>query len=140
MLKYFCHVITLGSLLVSCSPKDTAPAAHVLVGAWQAEDQTVFIFRDDHTFHGIDFRQIEIWGTWVKLSETRIGFQSLRYDGYYNPQYAIIHTNNFEQMDYINTGNPSFTAAKRIDLKKAEAFIEVTAEPKVLKPKSQVVE
>jgi hypothetical protein len=137
LLKSLALLCAIFVPLSSCSPpaSDANPATHPLVGAWQAEDSTLFVFRSDHSFHGIDFRGREIWGTWVKLSEIRIGFQSLRYDNFYAPQYAIIRPGDPSQMDYINTGNPSFTAAKRTDVKKAEAAIELIAEPKVVLPK-----
>ncbi|HEV2693997.1 MAG TPA: hypothetical protein VG347_13970 [Verrucomicrobiae bacterium] len=64
---------------------------HALVGCWQAqEDPTVLIFNDDGTFIGQDFKKQRIWGNWVILNKTEIGFQSLYYSGTYNPQYAEV--------------------------------------------------
>jgi hypothetical protein len=140
LFKVFCSGMALFAV-ISCNRDSTkSAAAHALVGAWQAEDKTVFLFRNDHSFHGIDFVGREIWGTWVELSDSRIGFQSLSYDSSYRPQYAIIRTEDSNQMDYINTGNISFTAAKRIEPEKAQIFIEMTATPMLHRPKKENTE
>ena len=111
-----------------------APAEHVLVGAWLATDGTIFIFRADGTFHGFDCAHKEIWGSWVTLSASRVGFQSLLHDRSYRPQYAIIDKTDRDAMDYIITGGTSFIHAKRIPLTKAEDAVEVVVEPQVHQP------
>ena len=113
---------------------ETTPAVHALVGAWLATDGTVFIFRKDGTFHGFDFRPKEIWGNWVTLSATRIGFQSLLHNESYQPQYAIIDKSNKDSKDYIVTGGNSFIKAARPPVEKAEAAVEVVVEPQVHHP------
>lgn len=110
------------------------PAEHVLAGAWLADDGTVFIFRADGTFHGFDYTHKEIWGNWVTLSPSRIGFQSLLHNASYLPQYAIIDKTDRDAMDYIVTRGSSFIHAKRIPLVKAEDAVEVVVEPQVQRP------
>ncbi len=44
-------------------------APHSLQGAWLAADNTIFIFRDDGTMIGRDWRMRELWGSWVRLDE-----------------------------------------------------------------------
>lgn len=115
--------------VISCEKSNALEPSHLLEGAWQAEDGTLFHFRNDGTFHGIDFRKREIWGNWVTLSETRIGFQSLLHDSYYSPQYAVIDKSSKDQMDYIVTGGTHFLHATRIPTAKADAAIELVAGP-----------
>lgn len=140
LIHFLCSGLALVAVISCNTDSNKSSTAHALVGAWQAEDKTVFLFRNDHSFHGIDFVGREIWGTWVELSDTRIGFQSLSYDSSYRPQYAIIRSEDSNQMDYINTGNISFTAAKRIEPEKAQIFIEMTATPLLHLPKKENAE
>lgn len=116
------------------SPAPAAPPEHVLVGAWQASDGTVFIFRKDGTFHGYDFRKREIWGNWVTLSPSRIGFQSLLHDSFYRPQYAIIDKADKDTMNYIVTGGTTFIEATRLEVAKAEADVEAVVQPQIHQP------
>lgn len=107
-----------------CATQKTAPAAqaqhqHILVGCWQAkEDPTVLIFRDDGTFIGQDFKKQRIFGTWIDLGQSQIGFQSLYYSGSYNPQYAEVTATG---MRYAYTPRaksgpgPGFAHCVRID-------------------------
>lgn len=118
-------------LLTACEPPR---GAHPLEGGWLADDGTVFVFRPDGTFHGIDWRKREIWGNWVTLSPSRIGFQSLLHDSFYNPQYAIINATNTARMDYIVTGGNNFIAARRVPPAEAEAAVRLVAEPQVQRP------
>jgi hypothetical protein len=107
--------------------------SHTLVGAWKASDDTLFIFRNDGSFYGVDWKDHEIWGNWVQLSPKRIGFQSLRHDSFYNPQYAVI-SNNENVMNYIVTGGTRFIKAERITIKQAEAAVEKVLEGKIILP------
>lgn len=119
-------------LLAACEPPREA---HPLEGGWLAEDGTVFVFRPDGTFHGYDFRKREIWGNWVTLTPTRIGFQSLLHDSFYNPQYAIINETNRARMDYIVTGGNHFIGARRVDPREAAAAVRLVVEPEVHRPR-----
>lgn len=123
------------SAFSSCNPPASKKAPHPLVGAWLATDGTIFDFREDGTFHGIDFRKREIWGNWVKLSETRIGFQSLLHKSYYHPQYAIIDSGSRDRMNYIVSDGQHYIQADRIAREKALAAIEVLIEPNLPKPR-----
>lgn len=107
---------------------------HALIGAWLSSDDTIFHFREDGTFHGIDFKKREIWGSWVTLSRTRIGFQSLLHSSYYAPQYAIINQEDKNKMDYIVSDGTSFISAVRIDPKKAQATIETMIQNRLHNP------
>jgi hypothetical protein len=96
---------------------------HALVGCWQAkEDPTILIFREDGTFIGQDFNKQRIFGNWVVLNKTQIGFQSLYYSGFYNPQYAEVTATG---MRYAytpripGTAGPGFAHCVRIDFKTA---------------------
>lgn len=118
-------------LLAGCErPRE----AHPLEGGWLADDGTIFVFRPDGTFHGIDWRKREIWGNWVTLSPARIGFQSLLHDSFYNPQYAIINATNTARMDYIVTGGDNFIRARRVDPQEAVAAVRLVVEPEVRRP------
>jgi hypothetical protein len=121
-------------LLTACEQPAPAPRNHVLQGAWLADDGTIFIFRPDGTFHGVDFRRREIWGNWVKLSNQRIGFQSLLHDSYYNPQYAIIDPDDANAMDYIVTGGNNFIRAKRIPATEAQFAVDLIIAPEIHRP------
>lgn len=120
-------------IFCSCDTQQTQ-TKHPMIGAWLAHDGTIFNFRDDGTFHGIDLRKKEIWGNWVTLSKSRIGFQSLLHDSYYHPQYAIIQESNPDAMDYIVTGGTHFISASRIDPAKAAAAIELVVTPRLHLP------
>lgn len=121
-------------MFCSCDRPNFLSSHHRLVGAWLASDGTIFHFRSDGTFHGIDYRKREIWGNWVTLSNSRIGFQSLLHDSFYQPQYAIIREADSDKMDYIVTGGVHFIAASRIDPAKADAAIEMVVRPDVHVP------
>lgn len=119
----------------SCQKKEfSSLEKHPLLGAWIADDNTIFHFRKDGTFHGLDWRQNEIWGNWVVLSETRIGFHSLLHDRSYRPQYAIIRNGESNKMDYIVTNGTHFISATRISAGDAKFWLEKIVEPKVHKP------
>ncbi len=107
--------------------------SHTLVGAWKASDDTLFIFRNDGSFYGVDWKDHEIWGNWVQLSPKRIGFQSLRHDSFYNPQYAVISENK-DAMSYIITGGTRFIKARRIKEKEAATEIEKILDGKIILP------
>ncbi|HSY18631.1 MAG TPA: hypothetical protein VK815_09870 [Candidatus Acidoferrales bacterium] len=101
---------------------------HALVGCWQAkEDPTVLIFRRDGTFIGQDFKKQRIFGTWVTVNKSEIGFQSLYYSGFYNPQYAEVTTNG---MRYAYTPRredgpgPGFAHCVRIDYDTAKKIVD----------------
>ena len=127
-------LVLAGFLLTACEPPR---AAHPLEGGWLADDGTVFVFRPDGTFHGIDWRKREIWGNWVTLSSSRIGFQSLLHDSFYNPQYAIINPTNSARMDYIVTGGNHFIGARRVTPDEADAAVRLVAEPQVHRPAAE---
>ncbi len=125
-------------LSFSCNPDHkgsvaTAPV-HKLEGGWLASDGTVFVFRTDGTFHGIDLRFNEIWGNWVTLSDERIGFQSLLHASFYNPQYAIIDSADQNRMDYIVSDGDHFISAKRIPVEEANASIKTVVERSIHRP------
>jgi hypothetical protein len=128
-------IITLSFVFSGCASPGSRPHAqrHLLVGAWKAADDTIFIFRNDGTFHGVDCHKIEIWGNWVSLAPNRIGFQSLRHDSFYKPQYAVISKNE-NAMNYIVTGGTRFIKAERITIKQAEAAIEKVLVGKIILP------
>lgn len=130
LVKCACAVLA-ASWLAACQPPREA---HPLEGGWLADDGTVFVFRPNGTFHGIDFRKREIWGNWVTLSPARIGFQSLLHDSFYNPQYAIINATDPARMDYIVTGGNHFIGARRVDPQEAAAAVRLIAEPEVHRP------
>jgi len=96
---------------------------HVLVGCWQAkEDPTVLIFRNDGTFIGQDFRRQRIFGTWIALNKSQIGFQSLYYSGFYNPQYAEVTDAGMRYAYTPRTDGgpgPGFAHCVRIDFETA---------------------
>lgn len=128
-------LLVFAALLGACDGSRTAPPKeHALVGGWAATDGTLFHFRADGTFHGVSCAQKELWGNWVTLSDTRIGFQSLMHDSFYRPQYAIISENSRDQMDYIVTGGTHFIHANRVTPEKVVAAIELAVEPKVHRP------
>lgn len=108
---------------------------HPLIGAWLAEDGTVFRFRSDGTFVGIDYRAREIWGNWVKINDARIGFQSLFHRGQYPPQYAVI-SENPNSMNYIYSNSDNFIKAERITDKDAETIISDEAKKSVVLPRA----
>jgi hypothetical protein len=110
------------------------PQRHILVGSWKATDGTIFMFRNDGTFHGIDYRSKEIWGNWVTLSEERIGFQSLLHDATYRPQYAVIDKTNTNLMHYIITGGTSFIDASRIPDNDAEKKVQSVIVDQIYSP------
>jgi hypothetical protein len=142
-----CFVASAG-LFVAKAGEATGPAApeaagteqavrretHPLVGAWLATDGTVFRFREDGTFVGIDYRAREIWGNWVRVNESRIGFQSLFHRGQYAPQYAVI-SDNPNVMNYIYSQSDNFIKAERITDKDAEAIIAEEAKKSVILPR-----
>lgn len=115
------------------SPRTKPP--HALAGAWLAEDGTVFRFRENGTFVGIDFRAREIWGSWVVLDDRRIGFQSLLNQSYYRPQFAVIAAKP-DEMDYSYSDRPGFIHAQRISDKDAEAIIAEEAKKNLVLPES----
>lgn len=121
----------LSGCVTFCS--EDGKRSHALIGAWKASDATIFVFRDDGTFHGLDWRKREIWGNWVELSPNRIGFQSLRHDSFYRPQYAVIGGDK-ESMDYIVTGGTSFIHSERIPIKEAYTIIERTLRDVIILP------
>ncbi len=133
-LGVFSLLAVMIGLLAGCGPSATNARTHPLVGAWLAEDGTIFDFRSDGTFHGVDFRKREIWGNWVTLSPSRIGFQSLLHDSFYDPQYAIIRERDADAMDYIVTGGNGFIAARRMETANARAAIEAVVAPQVHRP------
>lgn len=114
---------------------ESKPAPHPMIGAWLAEDGTVFRFRADGTFVGIDFRAREIWGNWVAINEQRIGFQSLLSQSYYQPQYAVISAKP-DEMDYSYSDRPGFIHAQRITEKDAETIIAEEAKKSVVLPQT----
>lgn len=110
------------------------PPRHALVGSWLARDDTVFVFRDDGTFVGVDVRRREIWGNWVTLDAARIGFQSLMHDASYRPQYAVISAENPARMDYIVTGGTHFIPALRIGPDEAARRVAEALAGKIVLP------
>jgi hypothetical protein len=128
---------TLALLLSGCAhvhPCRLFEADHLIEGAWQATDKTVFIFRHDGTFHGVDYRSREIWGSWVKLSDNRVGFHSLLYDRSYSPQYAVVDPEDRNHMDYIMTGKIKFIETHRMKLADAESFVAQAVSASVVMP------
>jgi len=122
-------------MMAGCDrPAGSSFKYHPLNGAWLATDGTIFHFRDDGTFHGVNLNHREIWGNWVILSDRRIGFQSLLHDSYYRPQYAIIRESNKDEMDYIVTGGNRFILAERIPTEEAITTIEEIVAPQVHNP------
>ena len=137
MRCHFSSLILFAVLLClsACDLNRQSPAPdHVLAGGWIADDGTIFLFRSNGSFHGVDCRNKEIWGNWVVLSDQRIGFQSLMHDSFYRPQYAIVNPKNKGSMDYIVTGGTRFIHARRISPEDAQGRIEAIVEPQVLKP------
>jgi hypothetical protein len=126
-------VLLVAWLTAGCSPR-AVQVPHVLEGAWLASDDTIFIFRPDGTFHGIDCNEREIWGNWVRLSDERIGFQSLLHDQFYDPQYAIINATNRARMDYIVTGGTGFIDAQRIPVSDASRRVETVIRAQIHRP------
>jgi hypothetical protein len=127
-------LVTFSSCDFQTPAQEANKPKHPMVGAWLATDGSIFDFRDDGTFHGIDSGKNEIWGNWVVLSPTRIGFQSLRRDSSYQPQYAIIGTGTPDEMDYIVAGGTDFIHAKRIPTDKANTAIDLVVEPQLHSP------
>ncbi len=121
-------------VLASCQDPSPPARTHALAGGWLATDGTIFDFRGDGTFHGVDWRGREIWGNWVTLSPTRIGFQSLMHDASYRPQYAIIDGDDRNRMDYIVTGGTHFIRARRVSPEEARAATALIVEPKLHRP------
>lgn len=117
-------------------PPNLYERKHALIGAWKATDGTIFVFRNDGTFHGIDWHHREIWGNWVTLAPNRIGFQSLTHDSYYLPQYAVI-SDHKNIMNYIITGGKRFIQAERITNIQAADEIEEVLVSKVILPNSE---
>jgi hypothetical protein len=109
---------------------------HALVGGWKATDDTIFVFRNNGTFHGLDWHDREIWGNWVSLAPNRIGFQSLTHDSFYNPQYAVISEDK-NIMNYIVTGGTRFIEAERIAIDEAETIIDKQLEGRVILPENE---
>lgn len=119
---------------VKPAPAPEPPPRHALVGAWLARDDTVFVFRDDGTFVGVEMRGREIWGNWVTLDAARIGFQSLMHDVSYRPQYAVISAENPARMDYIVTGGTHFIPALRIGSDEAARRMAETLAGRIILP------
>jgi hypothetical protein len=117
-----------------CATRNESPQAchrHVLAGCWQAkEDPTILIFRDDGTFIGQDFKKQRIFGTWIVLNKSQIGFQSLYYSGFYNPQYAEVTATG---MRYAYTprnpggSGPGFAHCVRMDFETAMKEINLSS-------------
>jgi len=89
---------------------------HPLVGSWQASDGTVFVFRKDGTFVGRDYVNRRIFGNWVELDGSRIGFQTLMHTSAYAPQYAETTPSG---MRYAYSDGSRFVNAKRLSAAKA---------------------
>ena len=129
--------VSLILCLSACHPPATPGVPdHVLVGGWVADDGTIFLFRSDGSFHGVDWKKREIWGNWVGLSDQRIGFQSLMHSSFYNPQYAVINPKNKGSMDYIVSDGTRFISGRRIPPEDAQSRIEAIVEPQVLNPQA----
>lgn len=135
-MKHLIPMLWLSIVVAGCDRKveTVAIPRHVLVGGWKADDATIFVYRNDGTFHGVDWRQREIWGNWVKLSDERIGFQSLMHASYYNPQYAIVGKSDANRMDYIISDGTRFISATRIEAEEAEVLINASTQQSVHKP------
>ena len=97
---------------------------HPLVGSWKASDGTVFVFRKDGTFIGRDYVNRRIFGNWVELDGSRIGFQTLMHASAYAPQYAEITPDG---MRYAYSDGSRFVKAKRLGF--AKALEEIGASP-----------
>ena len=97
---------------------------HPLVGSWQASDGTVFVFRKDGTFVGRDYVNRRIFGNWVELDGSRIGFQTLMHTSAYAPQYAETTPGG---MRYAYSDGSRFVNAKRLSA--AKAMEKITAAP-----------
>lgn len=126
-----CCILSFSGCASRCHVK--GGRSHALIGAWKADDRTIFIFRADGTFRGADFRKTEIWGNWVELSPTRIGFQSLLHDSFYRPQYAVISADK-DQMNYIVTGGTRFIHARRIPVEEAYSTLDEILSAKIILP------
>jgi hypothetical protein len=111
-LRSFLKWVGVGLCLALLSGCGNSGAKHALVGAWQASDGTVFIFRDDGTFTGRDYVNRRIFGSWVSLDAERIGFQSLMHAGVYLPQYAEVTP---QGMRYAYSDGSRFVEAAKID-------------------------
>lgn len=97
---------------------------HPLVGAWHASDSTVFIFRNDGTFVGRDYMNRRIFGNWVELDESHIGFQTLMHAGGYLPQYAEVTPDG---MRYAYSDASRFVDA--VKMEPADAARQIRAAP-----------
>lgn len=97
---------------------------HPLVGSWEASDGTVFVFRKDGTFVGRDYMNRRIFGNWVELDGSRIGFQTLMHTSAYAPQYAEATTRG---MRYAYSDGSRFVNARRLNA--AKAMEKITAAP-----------
>jgi len=97
---------------------------HPLVGSWQASDGTVFVFRKDGTFVGRDYVNRKIFGNWVELDGSRIGFQTLMHTSAYAPQYAETTPSG---MRYAYSDGSRFVNAKRLSA--ATAMQKITTAP-----------
>jgi len=97
---------------------------HPLVGSWKASDGTVFVFRKDGTFIGRDYVNRRIFGNWVELDGSRIGFQTLMHASAYAPQYAEVTPDG---MRYAYSDGSRFVKAKRLGF--AKALEEIGASP-----------
>jgi hypothetical protein len=97
---------------------------HPLVGSWEASDGTVFVFRKDGTFVGRDYVNRRIFGNWVELDGSRIGFQTLMHTSAYAPQYAETAPGG---MRYAYSDGSRFVNAKR--LSGAKAMKKIAAAP-----------
>ena len=94
--------------------------AHKLAGSWEADDGTIFIFREDGTFIGRDYINRRIFGSWVALDPERIGFQSLMHAGVYLPQYAEVTPRG---MRYAYSDGSRFVDAVAMDPSQALGLV-----------------
>lgn len=85
---------------------------HPVVGWWLADDSTVFAFHPDHTFIGVDYHGILIWGNWVELDDSVFGFRSLLHTDSYNPQYGRAVG---DKMVYASSFGHGQITSRRID-------------------------
>jgi len=104
--------VGVGLCLALLSGCGNPGAKHALVGAWEAADGTVFIFREDGTFTGRDYVNRRIFGSWVILDAERIGFQSLMHAGVYLPQYAEVTP---QGMRFAYSDGSRFVEAVKMD-------------------------
>ena len=117
-------VVVLFSCLIGLSGCVKVKPQHPLVGSWQASDGTVFVFRKDGTFVGRDYVNRRIFGNWVELDGSRIGFQTLMHTSAYAPQYAETTPGG---MRYAYSDGSRFVNAKRLSA--AKAMEKITTAP-----------